>query len=98
THVAYGARELCFGLVERDLCIGLVELYQRLSRLDELRVVGANRDHDAGNLRRDLHDVTVDVCVVGRLQIAQDDGPVRTIGDADRNEREGDDGQPAFAL
>ena len=63
------ARELCLGLVERDVRIRRVEPHERLSRLDELRVIRADRDHRAGDLRRDLHDVAAYVGVVSRLTV-----------------------------
>jgi hypothetical protein len=49
-------------------------------------------------LRRDLHYVTVDVGVVGRLDIAQGNRPIRAVRDANRGKRADDDGEPALAL
>ena len=97
-HITNRARKLCFGLLERDLRIGLVELHQRLALLDELRIVRADRNHDAGNLRCDLHNVAVDVGVVRRLQIAQRNSPVRAVADANGDKGKDDDGQPTLAI
>ena len=46
-HLAHRLGELRIGLVKRDFGIRLIELHQRLSGLDELRVVRADGDHGA---------------------------------------------------
>ena len=96
-YLAHSLRELRIGLVERDLGIGLVEPHQRLSGIDELRVVGADRDNGPGDLRGDLHDVAADVGVIGRLDIAQRRHPIGAVGNAHHGERADHDREPADA-
>ena len=76
-HLAHRLAEIRFGLLQRDARIGRVQHDDRVARLDGLRVVGVDRDDRAGHLRRDLHDVAVDVRVVGRLVKARDEEVVQ---------------------
>jgi hypothetical protein len=96
-HFAHRLAELRLGLIERDARVGRIELDERLARLDELRVVRGDADHGARDLRRDLHDVAVDVRVVGGLFVAQRDRPVRAVARADQRKGADRDGEPARA-
>ena len=62
--------ELRLGLFERDPRVGRVQHDDRVAGLHDLRVVRVDRDDRAGHLRRDLHDVAVDVRVVGVFVIS----------------------------
>ena len=86
-HFAHRARKFRFGLVERDLGVGLVQPHQRLAGLDELRVVGTDADHGAGDLRGDLHDVAADVGIVGALVKAQHLRPVHNVAEGSDQHR-----------
>jgi len=81
-HFAHRLRELRFGLVERDPGIGRIELHHDLAGLHVVGVVGIDRGHGARHLRRDLHDVALHVCVVGRLEVIEHEPPVGAVAQA----------------
>ncbi len=68
--LAHGLRECRLRLLQRNLGIGAIERDKRLTGLHEVGVVGMDRKHDARDLRSDLHDVALDISVVGTLVVA----------------------------
>jgi hypothetical protein len=60
------------GLIEGDAGIGLVEIDQGLQPADVVGVVGADGEHGARHLRRDLHQIAADVGIVRRFDITRD--------------------------
>ncbi len=64
-YLAYGLRQHAAGLTQAHLCVGTVQLHQSLPGTDVLRVVGKDRDHRTGYLRRDRHLIAANVRVVG---------------------------------
>ncbi len=81
-HLAHRLRELRLGLLERDLRVGRIELDQRLAGLDEVGVVGVDRDDGARDLRRHLDDVALHVGVVGALVVVEVERVVDAVGGA----------------
>jgi len=73
------------------LRVGLVELDQRIAALHVVGVIGADREHRASDLRRDLHEIAADVGVVGGLVVLpMEQPPQREAGareDEDRTAR-----------
>jgi hypothetical protein len=64
-YLAHGLPQIGLRLLQCDLCIGRVDLDDRFALFHDLRVVGIHRDDGARDLRCDLYDVAVDVCIVG---------------------------------
>jgi hypothetical protein len=96
-HLAHRLRELRLGLLERDLRVGGVEPHQHLAGLDEVGVVGVDREHRPAHLRRDLDQVALHIGVVGRLEVLADDEVIRAITDAGQHDQHGDRRQPLLA-
>ncbi|MNO90314.1 hypothetical protein D3C76_818210 [compost metagenome] len=97
-HLAHGAREVGFGLLQGDVGVARVELHQHLALVHQVAVIGADADHRAGDLRGDLHDVAVHVGVFGVFVPATEgEFPGRTGGGADQHDDEQHQ-QPALAL
>ncbi len=98
--LAHGARELRLGLLQRHLGVGAVQPHQLVAGLDEIGVVGAHRDHRAGDLRRHLHDVAADIGVVRGLRpAAGEPPPAAPDADADeKDEEDRDNRRPALAV
>jgi hypothetical protein len=78
-HLTHGAGQIRLGIGLGDFRIGGIEREQRLSRKDHLRVIHFEREHGAGHFAGDLHDVAVDVCIVGGLEVAAVQKPVAAI-------------------
>ncbi|XHO05047.1 hypothetical protein ACEQUB_01943 [Ralstonia syzygii] len=97
-HLANRLRQRGLGLFQGDAGIGAVQLDQRLAGGDELRVVGADGDHGARDLRRHLHHVALHVRIVGRLEPAAIQAPVKTVADAGHHQGCSQGGQHALAL
>ena len=66
-HVAHGLGEVGLRLRQRDLEIGLIKSNHRRSCPNQIRVVGLDPDHGAGDLGCQCHDVAGDIGIVGRL-------------------------------
>jgi hypothetical protein len=77
--LAHRLRELSARIVERDFGIGRVQRDDRFAGLDDLRVVGVDGHHGARHLRRELHEVAVDVGVVGVFVVLRNADVVRAI-------------------
>jgi len=88
---------LRLSLIQRHLGVGAVEAHQGLSGLDELGVIGADRNYRPGDLRRDLDDVAAYVGVIGRLVIAQHLRPVEAVPERDGEHRRAHRGEQAPA-
>ncbi len=94
-HLAHRLGELRLGLVQRHLGIRRIETHERLAGLDELSVVGADRHHGAGDLRRDLHDVAADVGIIRVGGVPQIAIPIDAVGGAEDEETAEDQREPA---
>jgi hypothetical protein len=66
--------------------------------LDEVGVVGIDRDHGARDLRRQLDDVALHVGVVRALVVGEDEPPVDAVGKAAEENGERDDAERELAL
>jgi len=64
-HIAHGLREVRLGLRQRHFGVARIELHQHLALVHELRLVGVDGDHRAGNLRSEPHQVAIDIGIVG---------------------------------
>ncbi len=51
-------------MFQRDIRVCLIQLDQHVTLVYQVTVIGADTDHGARDLRRDLHDVAVDISVV----------------------------------
>ena len=96
-HLAHGAREVGLGLLERDAGVARVEVGEDLPGLDKSVVVGMDRDHRAGGLRRNLDDVAVGVGVLGALAPARDEVVVSDRPGRGEREADAESGQPLLA-
>ncbi|CPO10461.1 Uncharacterised protein [Bordetella pertussis] len=85
------------GLLQRHVGVGRIQPHQRLARRHGLGVVGLDGDDGAGHLRRDLHQVAVDIGVVGALEVRAEQRPPDGIGDGQHGEHTGCQPQQAFA-
>ncbi len=94
-HVTHRLGEIGLGLGEGHLRVARIELHQHLAAVHELRLVGFDRRHRAGHLRREPDQVAVDVGVVG-ADVEARHGQVVQRPAADGEQRHGaDDDQRA---
>ncbi len=85
-YLTYRLGETGFGLGQRNIGVGRVQANQGLAGLDQVGVVGLDGDHSAGHLGSDLHQVAMDVGIIGALEVCAEQHPPEGIGQSQHQE------------
>jgi len=99
-HLAHSPRQFRFGVAHGDPRVGRIQIHERSAGRHRLRVIDVHREDRARLLAADLHDIAIDVGIIGGLEVARMAEPVERVADKGEQDYQCEQRQaePASAL